>query len=153
MYPGVGTFVLLRPAQTFCERIKLVTNDEELIEDDKLQIFKLWPTRGDREAFRHAMDNGLASNDFAESLIVRAHEFFKLQAHKWLQDASGPIESRIDALEAAATSMLQMVVIDLDSQDCQGRREIRPCGGAKVYHSGLDVQRKCPPTTGVVGSP
>ena len=25
---------------------KLVTNDQELIEDDKLQIFKLWPTRG-----------------------------------------------------------------------------------------------------------
>ena len=23
MYPGVGTFVLIRPAQTFCERIKL----------------------------------------------------------------------------------------------------------------------------------
>ena len=96
---------------------KLVTNDEELIGDDELHIFKLWPTRGDREAFRHAMDNGLAANDFAESLIVQAHEFFKLQARKWLQDASGPIESRIDALEAAATSMLQMVVIDLDSQD------------------------------------
>ena len=96
---------------------KLVTNDEELIEDDKLQIFKLWPTRGDREAFRHAMDNGLASNDFEESLIVQAHEFFKLQADKWLQDAAGPIEFRIDALEAAATSMLQMVVIDLSPQD------------------------------------
>ena len=37
--------------------------------------------------------------------------------------------------------------------ECQGRREIRPCGGAKVYHLSGDVQRKCPPTTGVVGSP
>ncbi len=36
---------------------------------------------------------------------------------------------------------------------CQGRREIRPCGGAKVYHLSGDVQRKYPPTTGVVGSP
>ena len=96
---------------------KLVTNDEELIADDRLHIFKLWPTRGDREAFRHAMDNGLAVNDFEESLIVQAHEFFQLQIRKWLQDAAGPIESRIDALEAAATSMLQMVVIDLGSQD------------------------------------
>ena len=101
----------------FYEGIKLVTNDEELIEDDKLQIFKLWPTRGDREAFRHAMDNGLAANDFEESLIVQAHEFFKLQVRKWLEDAAGPIEFRIDALEAAATSMLQMVVIDLSPQD------------------------------------
>ena len=96
---------------------KLVTNDEELIGDDRLHIFKLWPTRGDREAFRHAMDNGLAANDFAESLIVQAHEFFQLQVRKWLQDGAGPIESRIDALEAAATSMLQMVVIDLSPQD------------------------------------
>ena len=96
---------------------KLVTNDEELVGDDRLHIFKLWPTRGDREAFRHAMDNGLASKDFEESLIVQAHEFFQLQVRKWLQDATGPIEHKIDALEAATTSMLQMVVIDLGSQD------------------------------------
>ena len=63
------------------------------------------------------MDNGLAINDFEESLIVQAHEFFQLQVRKWLQDGTGPIEHRIDALEAAATSMLQMVVIDLGSQD------------------------------------
>ncbi len=96
---------------------KLVTNDEELVGDDRLQIFKLWPTRGDREAFRHAMDNGLAVNDFEDSLIVQAHEFFQLQVRKWLQDSTGLIEHRIDALEAAATSMLQMVVIDLGTQD------------------------------------
>ena len=96
---------------------KFVTNDEELIGDDRLQVFKLWPSRGDREAFRHAMDNGLAVNDFEESLIVQAHEFFQLQVRKWLQDGTGPIESRIDALETATTSMLQMVVIDLGSQE------------------------------------
>ena len=96
---------------------KLVTNDEELIGDDRLHIFKLSPTRGDREAFRHAMDNGLAVNNFEESLIVQAHEFFQLQVRKWLQDAAEPIEHRIDALEAAATTMLQMVVIDLSPQD------------------------------------
>ena len=28
MYPGVGTFVLIRPAQTFYERIKLLIIDE-----------------------------------------------------------------------------------------------------------------------------
>ena len=35
---------------------------------------------------------------------------------------------------------------------CQGRSNLRPRGGAKVYHSGLDVQRKCPPATSVVRS-
>ena len=96
---------------------KLVTNDEGLIGEDEFHIFKLWPTRSDREAFRHAMDNGLAANDFEESLIVQAHEFFQLQVRKWLDDAAWPIEPKIDALEAAATSMLQMVVIDLSPQD------------------------------------
>ena len=37
--------------------------------------------------------------------------------------------------------------------DCQGRSNLRTRGGAKVYHSGLDVQRKCPPATSVVRSP
>ena len=96
---------------------RLVLNSEDLIGSDETNIFKLWPARGDREAFRHAMDNGLAANDFAESLIVQAHEFFKQQARNWLHDASGPIESRMDALEAAATSLLQLVVIDLESRD------------------------------------
>ena len=96
---------------------KLVTNDEELIGDDRLHIFKLWPTRGDREAFRHAMDNGLAVNDFEESLIVQAHEFFQQQIRQWLKEGAGSEAPRIDALEAAATSMLQMVVIDLSPQD------------------------------------
>lgn len=96
---------------------KLVTNDEDLIEGDFLQKFKLWPTRGDSEAFRHAMDNGLAANNFEDSLIVQAHEFFQLQVRKWLEASAAPVEPKIDALEAAVTSMLQMVVIDLSPQD------------------------------------
>ena len=36
--------------------------------------------------------------------------------------------------------------------ECQGRRDIRTSGGAKVYHSGIDVQRKCPAATGVARS-
>ncbi len=108
--------------EPYCKRVarrmaKLVTNDEDLIGDDELHVFKLWPTRSDREAFRHAMDNGLAANEFEESLIVQAHEFFQLQIRKWLEEGEGPIEHKIDALEAAASSMLQMVVIDLSPQD------------------------------------
>ena len=36
--------------------------------------------------------------------------------------------------------------------ECQGRSNLRPRGGAKVYHLSGDVQRKCPPATGVVRS-
>ena len=96
---------------------RFVSNDERFIDNEEHHVFKLWPTRTDREAFRHAMDNGLAANDFEESLIVQAHEFFQLQVRKWLEDGPGSMERKIDALEAAATGLLQMVVIDLGPQD------------------------------------
>ena len=96
---------------------RLVTNDELVVGEDSNHVFKLWPTRSDREAFRHAMDNGLAVDDFEKSLLVQAHEFFKLQVEKWLEEGPGSMEARVDALETAATTMLQMVVIDLGSQD------------------------------------
>ena len=96
---------------------KYVTNDKDLVEDDEDQILKLCPTRNDQEAFKHAMHNGLATNNFESSLIVQAHEFFQLQIRKWLDETTSSIETRIDALEVAATSKLQMVVIDLDQSD------------------------------------
>ena len=96
---------------------RLVTNDEDFIDDDNHHIFKLWPTNSDRLAFTHAMDNGLAVNAFEDSLIVQAHEFFQLQVRRWLNDSSGPGLHRIDALEAAVTTLLQMVVIDLSPRD------------------------------------
>ena len=105
----------LKPAATRLS--KLVTNDKDLIGNEGHQVFKLWPTRTDRDAFRHAMDNGLAVNDFEESLIVQAHEFFQEQVVKWLEDAVGSERDRIDALETAVTALLQMVVIDLNPQD------------------------------------
>lgn len=105
----------LRPPATRLS--KLVTNDEDLVGDESHHIFKLWPTRTDRDAFRHAMDNGLAVNDFEESLIVQAHEFFQQQVRKWLGDALGSVSDRVDALETAVTTLLQMVVIDLNSRD------------------------------------
>ena len=95
---------------------KLVTNDRELITDEN-HVFKLWPTRSDQEAFKHAMDNGLPVNDFSDSLIVQAHEFFQLQIREWLGEIDESTRHKIDALEAAATNLLQMVVIDLDTQD------------------------------------
>ena len=94
-----------------------VTNDKDLVGDESNHVFKLWPTRIDRDAFRHAMDNGLAVNNFEGSLIVQAHEFFQQQVRKWLEDSGGSESNAVDALETAVTTMLQMVVIDLDSKD------------------------------------
>lgn len=105
----------LRPVATRLS--KLVINDRDLVGEESHQIFKLWPTRSDREAFRHAMDNGLAVSDFENSLIVQAHEFFQEQLKKWLEDSVASEIDSIDALETAATTLLQMVVIDLSADD------------------------------------
>lgn len=84
--------LLLDAIQGVCEEKKLkgnakrlsrlVTNDKESIGDDSHHIFKLWPTKSDREAFRHAMDNGLAVKGFEESLIVKAREYLSGTSEK-----------------------------------------------------------------------
>ena len=105
----------LKPAATRLS--KLVTNDEDLVGNERHHVFKLWPTRNDRDAFRHAMDNGLAVSEFEDSRIVQAHEFFQEQVKRWLADAVYAESDSIDALETAVTAMLQMVVIDLSPDD------------------------------------
>lgn len=97
---------------------KLVTNDEELIAEQD-HIFKLWPTSGDENAFRHAMGHGSHDlNDFENSRLVQAHEFFRAQARNWLEDSKVyDREHKIEALEAATTALLQVVVIDLSAED------------------------------------
>ena len=118
--------LLLDAIQEICEELelksnatflsKLVTNDKDLVGDESHHIFKLWPSSigNDRDAFRHAMDNGLDIDDFEGSRIVEAHEFFRNQARDWLK-AKGSQSDRADALATAVTAMLQMVVIDLDA--------------------------------------
>ena len=95
----------------------LVLNDKRLIGQNESHIFKLWPTRTDREAFRHAMDNGLPVDDFEGSRIVRAHEFFQREVRHWLGEAKDARVGRVEALETAITVMLNLVVIDLGQQD------------------------------------
>lgn len=95
---------------------KLVANDEILVGDGD-DIFKLWPTTYDREAFRHAMHNGLAAEDYEDSLIVQAHEYFQFQARHWIGRDTQAFQVRAEALETAVTGMLQMVVIDLTPKD------------------------------------
>ena len=119
--------LLLDAVQLVCEQLgyrhpafrlsQLVLNNEMLAEGDSSQIFKVWPTRTDQEAFRHAMHNGLAVNDFEGSSIVQAHEFFQQQVRHWLEVANGSEGRYVEALETAVTKMLNLVVIDLGPMD------------------------------------
>ncbi len=119
--------LLLNSFQSICEEFgfkstakrlsKLVINDEDLIGSDENEVFKLWPTAGDRQTFRHTMRNGLVAEEFESSLIAQAHEFFTSRVKEWLGEAPAYTQSRVEALEAVLTGMIQMVVIDLTVQD------------------------------------
>lgn len=81
--------------------------------------FKLWPTSLDRDAFRAAMTNEADVRPFHSSQIVKAHEFFQLQIEEWI--LASPDEearaSRLNALETTLFGLLELVVIDLASDD------------------------------------
>ena len=83
------------------------------------EAFKLWPTSLDREPFRAAMVNGAATAGHKDSLIVKAHDFFRLQIREWIEAALTTEDraERIHALEAAIFGLLEVVVIDLASAD------------------------------------
>ncbi len=71
----------------------------------------------DRDAFRHAMCNELAADQYENSRIVLAHEFFKLQIREWLEEHPEASEQRAYALVTTLMGLLQMVVIDLQTTD------------------------------------
>lgn len=95
----------------------LVLNNQAFVGDDSDRYFKVWPTMGDQAAFRHTMHNHLPSEEYQNARIVRAHEFFKLQINQWLDEYPEQTGVRVYALEHAITYLLQMVVIDLDTNE------------------------------------
>lgn len=95
----------------------LVLNDEELHDDNPNNAFKVWPTKADQEAFRYAMRNDLPSNEHEASLIVQAHEYFKLRIRKWLEEEPKESKARTQSLRRVVTDSLELVVIDLDKPE------------------------------------
>lgn len=98
----------------------LVETAEEHRGSNPDDAFKVWPTITDRAAFRQAMRNDLSSDEFKNSLIVIAHEYFKSRAEQWLQGFPEEDDQRDNAAEAldyAVRNCLELVVIDLGQAD------------------------------------
>ena len=95
---------------------ELVLNSQAFVGEDD-EFFKVWPTLSDRDAFRHAMHNGLPSDEHENSLIVQAHRFFKLQVEHWLDELPQESAARAAALEKTITHLLDLVVIELEVED------------------------------------
>ncbi len=97
---------------------RLVLNGSEFQDDDDPDsAFKVLPTIDDRQAFRHAMSNEETGDKFEETLIVQAHEFFKLMVRDWLDERPEESEQRVAALEITIRNLLELVVIDLKQDE------------------------------------
>lgn len=92
--------------------LKLVKNDEGIFENDDL--YKLRPSLGDKAPFQQAIDAASDLDDLDAPLVAQAYGYFHRQAADWVRDG-GPdgVARRIEALEAAVTSLVHVVVIDL----------------------------------------
>ena len=91
----------------------LVANNPDFVQAESEHL-KLWPTRADQEAFRHAMHNDLTGVAHEDSPLVEAHNFFRNKVHEWIHDDSGNVDAgRATALHTVLRNHLLLVVIDL----------------------------------------
>ena len=82
--------------------------------------FKLWPSRTDRIAFEHVMDNSLAvAGEMTTSRIAQAHDFFCGAVKEWAtvpgDPQAGPV--RLGLLAEVVQQQLVIVCINLDQKD------------------------------------
>ncbi len=120
----------------------LIENEERYRHDDD-DVFKLWPTNKDREAYREVMgakppiDYGRLSKK--NDRIVQAHKYFSEAARDYLLiDGQDGVVRRADALEVALKQLLKIVVIDLDpDEDAQEIFETLNSRGVKLSAADL----------------
>ncbi|MER5418214.1 DUF262 domain-containing protein [Streptosporangium roseum] len=97
----------------------LVLNRKELTENPD-EVFKVWPTDRDQDAFRIVMDNEQdVPAELMTSTIAQAHRFFVETLTEWVEPDgdSDKCKRRITALTHALRSFLKLVVIDLEPGD------------------------------------
>ena len=84
--------------------------------------FKLWPSRVDRSAFEHVMDNDLqVTDEMAASRISAAHDFFCCSVREWAGldegNGAGDVIARLRLLSEVVQQQLIVVSINLDQKD------------------------------------
>ncbi|GAB2963226.1 DUF262 domain-containing protein [Micromonospora polyrhachis] len=97
----------------------LVCNKPE-IAAQPYEVFKVWPTDRDQEAFQAAMDNALTVPPaLADAAVARAHAFFVTVIEDWAEVTGDPAKAaaRLTALTQTLRDHLKIVVIDLEPGD------------------------------------
>jgi hypothetical protein len=106
--PALRLEALVRNPPAFCDQ-----------HEDK---FKVWPTNRDRPAFNAVMDAeppvDYGSLSHAGERLVDAHKYFAERAREWLKlDGPDGVSRRAEKLEYTVRELLQLVVIDLTSDE------------------------------------
>lgn len=122
-------------------RLRSLIENESQYRRETDDIFKLWPTNRDRDAYREVMGAtppiNYATLHHKHERIVQAHKFFSEAAEKYLADDQESLQ-RADALEIALKQLLKLVVIDLDvDEDAQEIFETLNSRGVKLSAADL----------------
>jgi uncharacterized protein with ParB-like and HNH nuclease domain len=104
---------------------KMIRNDDPMA-DGPDEIFKVWPTTVDQEAFRFVMECHTASEvrdllksrkHLADRPIVQGYLYFNEVLREWIISEPEGSEKRITALVNALRDHMRFVVIDLEDED------------------------------------
>lgn len=96
----------------------LILNDAAIAQHPD-QVYKVWPTDRDQDAFRAAMDDDSeVGASLAETRIALAHSFFVTRIAAWavVEDDPTTTVQRLGALVRALRDHLKLVVIDLGAR-------------------------------------
>ena len=93
--------------------VRLIRNPQDVIENPD-DVFKLWPRRRDREAWRAVMADRLPDLDHP---YVEARAFFADRSRKVAAEAEGEPVEALDLLVDSCLDLFRVVVIDLDDND------------------------------------
>lgn len=102
------------------ETLRVLVLNQPQVTQHPDEVFKVWPTDRDQDAFRAAMSNDVVvSSELASSRIAKAHAFFVQQITEWCEPAGDPDKAaaRLKALAQALHAHLKLVVIDLEPGD------------------------------------
>jgi hypothetical protein len=121
-------------------RLKNLIENEDDYRQEADDIFKLWPTNRDRDAYREVM-GASPPIDYANlkhkgERIVEAHKYFSNAAQEYILGEE--MSQKANALEIALKQLLKIVVIDLDAdEDAQEIFETLNSRGVKLSAADL----------------
>lgn len=94
----------------------MVYNNSEWWDDNPNVEYKVWPSIHDRDAFRHVIRKDNPEEEFRNTSIFQARDYFKSKTEEWLDqyaEESGARRRAAESLERTVSRGMELAVIDL----------------------------------------